>query len=69
VAALRDEARELSSVIAAAGPPASGLPVIATGYLLPGTDLKTAFLTAAGLVTDPCPLDVFSGPLIELRAR
>ena len=41
--------------------------VTLTGYLMPGRDLKEAFLSANGLQEGPPVKDLFCGPLFELR--
>ncbi|MFH1138772.1 MAG: hypothetical protein V1816_22065 [Pseudomonadota bacterium] len=62
IPALRAEGAALAESLAR---PLVGPAVVATGYLLPGADLATAFLAAAGLRAKQDPR-FFSGPLLGL---
>lgn len=65
---LREEAAKLAGVVTneAAGQGA-GESISLTGYLVPGTDCKQAYLAAAGLSAGPVPAGIYSGLIFELK--
>lgn len=65
---LREEAAELAAAVTSgAAEKDEGENISLTGYLIPGTDCKQAYLAAAGLSSGPVPTGVYSGLIFELK--
>ena len=65
---LQEEAAELAAgVTSGATGKDKAESISLTGYLVPGTDCKQAYLAAAGLSAGPIPAGVYSGLIFELR--
>ena len=63
---LREKSRTLAAKTKAVGSDRRAATL--TGYLLPGRDLKTAFLSAAGMNEDKPEKDVYCGPVFVITA-